>query len=454
MTVDAAVATTSRGSGPARLTAAAKRIPLPEGTWAIGTGLVIIGVTTYAFQVLAARRLSDSDYAALNALWAIVFVVTPGLFLPLEQEVARALARRRACGAGGAPIVRRAAVLGGALAGAVIVGAAIFAKPIVNELFNGNAGLLVALIVAVAFYYVAHLVRGTLAGNGRFGSYGLYHGTEGTARVTLCFALFAIGATASGLYGLALAVPPLLAALIALRGEHGLLVPGPDAPYAELSSALGLLLLASLLAQLLSYAPVLAAQLLAAPSQKDLVAKFVTGFFVARISLLLFQAVQAALLPKLSRLAGEGRHDDFRRGLRQLLIVVIAVCTIGTLGAAILGPTIGRMLFPTKWVFGSRDLMLLTLGSSLLIIALTLAQGLIALEAFARAALAWAVGVAVFLVPLALVHDLFLRTELAFVAGCAAATIVMAAALAVRMRQTRPRLDELVEVLEHEPVEV
>ena len=427
---------------------------MPEGTWAIGTGLVIIGVTTYAFQVLAARRLSNSDYAALNVLWAIVFVVTPGLFLPLEQEVARALARRRACGAGGAPIVRRAAVLGGALAGAVVLAAAIFAKPIVRELFNGNGGLLVALIVAVAFYYVAHLVRGTLAGNGRFGAYGLLHGTEGTVRVTLCFAFFAIGATAAGLYGLALAVPPLLAAMIALRGQRGLLVPGPDAPYAELSSALGLLLLASLLAQLLSYAPVLAAQLLAAPSQKDLVAKFVTGFFVARIALLLFQAVQAALLPKLSRLAGEGRHDDFRRGLRQLLIVVIALCAIGTVAAAVIGPSVGQMLFPTKWILNSRDLFLLTLGSSLLIIALTLAQGLIALEAYARAAWAWLVGAITFLVALAFVHDLFLRTELAFVSGCAAAATVMAAALAVRMRHTRARLDELVEVLEHEPLEV
>jgi len=454
MTIDAAFATSRRGFGTARLTAAARRIPLPEGTWAIGAGLLIIGVTTYAFQVLAARRLSNSDYAALNVLWAIVFVVTPGLFLPLEQEVARALARRRACGAGGAPIVRRAAVLGAALAGVVLLGAAVFAEPIVNELFNGNTGLLVALFVAVAFYYVAHLARGTLAGNARFGPYGLLHGAEGTARFTLCFALFAIGATAAGLYGLALAIPPILAVLIALRGQRGMLEPGPAARYTELSSALGLLLVASLLAQLLSYAPVLAAQLLAAPSQKDLVAKFVTGFFVARISLLLFQAVQAALLPKLSRLAGEGRHDDFRRGLRQLLLILIALCAAGTVAAAVIGPSLGRMLFPTKWILGSRDLMLLTLGSSLLLIALTLAQGLIALQAYARALFAWVLGVLVFVLTLAVVHDLFLRTELAFVAGCAVAAFVMAIALAVRMRDARPDLDDLVEVLEHEPVEV
>jgi len=140
--------------------------------------------------------------------------------------------------------------------------------------------------------------------------------------------------------------------------------------------------------------------------------------------------------------------------LRQLLLILIALCAAGTVAAAVIGPSLGRMLFPTKWILGSRDLMLLTLGSSLLIIALTLAQGLIALQAYARALFAWVLGVLVFVLTLAVVHDLFLRTELAFVAGCAVAAFVMAIALAVRMRDARPDLDDLVEVLEHEPVEV
>ena len=49
---------------------------------------------------------------------------------------------------------------------------------------------------------------------------------------------------------------------------------------------------------------------------------FITGLFVARIPLLLFQAVQAALLPKLAGLAGEGKHDDFRAGMRKLVLIV------------------------------------------------------------------------------------------------------------------------------------
>ena len=79
-----------------RLIEAARKLPVPEGTYAVGLGLLISGITAYGFQILAFRGLSKSEYAALNGLWIIVFVVAPGFFLPLEQEVGRAVADRRA----------------------------------------------------------------------------------------------------------------------------------------------------------------------------------------------------------------------------------------------------------------------------------------------------------------------------------------------------------------------
>src|SRR5438132_14357596 len=102
-----------------RLAGAAKKLPLPEGTWAIGAGLIVVGLSAYGFQILAAKRLSDADYNSLNVLWALVFVFSPGLFQPLEQEVGRALSARRARGQGGAPLVKRAAFLGAMLSLAV-----------------------------------------------------------------------------------------------------------------------------------------------------------------------------------------------------------------------------------------------------------------------------------------------------------------------------------------------
>jgi O-antigen/teichoic acid export membrane protein len=437
------------------LVGAAKKLPVPEGTYAVGAGLLIAGLSAYGFQILAAKRLSDSNYAALNVLWAMVFVVAPGLFQPLEQEVARALASRRARGIGGGPLVKRAAFLGGVLTLVVCVAAAAGYRPIIDELFNGRTALLFGLFVALVCYYVAHTTRGTLSGNGRFGAYGLMHGSEGTVRILFCGVLFAAGVTSPGLYGLALALPPLVAVGISLYGQHDLLTPGPEAPYSELSSALALLLVGSALAQLLSYASVLAVQLLATTAEKDHVAKFITGLFIARIPLLLFQAVQAALLPKLSGLAAEGKHEDFRVGMRRLLFVVVGVCALGTIGATILGPWAGRTLFPSKWVLGNRDMFLLTLGATAFIIALTLAQGLIALKAYGQAAVSWIAGIVAFGVTVALGKDLFLRAELAFVVGGGVAAVLMAVQLWQRMRRTiGATLDELVEVVEHEPLEI
>jgi O-antigen/teichoic acid export membrane protein len=437
-----------------RLVGAAKKLPVPEGTWAIGAGLIIAGLSAYAFQILAAKRLSDTDYAALNVLWAIVFVVAPGLFQPLEQEVSRALAARRARGIGGAPLVKRAAHLGGILAIVVIAGAALFHTRIVRELFNGRSGLLIGLFVAIVCYYVAHMTRGTLSGNGRFGPYGLMHGTEGAVRIVFCVALFAIGVSAPGWYGLALALPPIFAVGVALRGQRNLMVPGPEAPYSELSGALALLLVGSGLAQLLSYASVLGVQILAEPSQKEEVAAFITGLFIARIPLLLFQAVQAALLPKLAGLASEGKHDDFRVGMKRLMVVVVILCVAGTIGATVLGPTLGAKLFPDKWDLGYRDMFLLTLGATLFIFALTLAQGLIALKAYRLNAIAWIVGILAFVGMVAVVDDLFLRNELGFVAGGAAAAAMMTLFLILRMRKGGATLEDLVGVVEHEPLEI
>ncbi|MDQ1520532.1 MAG: hypothetical protein QOI55_1605, partial [Actinomycetota bacterium] len=307
----------------------------------------------------------------------------------------------------------------------------------------------------IASYYLAHMTRGTLSGNGRFGAYGVMHGSEGIVRLLACGALVVLGVSTPGAYGLALALPPFAAVAISLRGQHGLLEPGPSAPYSELSNALGWLLLGSVLAQALSYAAFLGATLLATADQKDLVGKFIAGLFIARIPILLFQAVQAALLPKLAAHAGAGRHDDFRSGLRKLLTVVLVVGALGIVGGFAFGSSAGRLLFGSKFILGSRDLGLLAVGSAAFILALTLAQGLIALRGYRAAAMSWVAGIGTFVVTTALGHDLLLRVELGFAFGSLAAAVVMGALLMNRMRSGVPTdVDELVEVIGHEPLEI
>jgi O-antigen/teichoic acid export membrane protein len=282
-------------------------------------------------------------------------------------------------------------------------------------------------------------------------------GAEGVIRLLPCAVLAAGGVTNPFYYGLCLAIPPILAALVALRGQHGLLAPGPTAPWSELSTNIGFLLFGSLFAQALSYAPFLGAQLLSTHAQRNAVADFIVGLFLARIPILLFQAVQAALLPKLAGLAGAGRHEDFRNGVRKLVAVVVAIGVIGVIGGGTLGPFAGKLLFGSKFTLGNGDLALLAAGSGLFILALTLAQALIALMGHARALVAWAVGIVAFLVVTALTGpDLFLRVEIGSIAGAAASAAMMAWMLIPRMREGvgADSLTELVQQIEHEPLEI
>ena len=300
-----------------RMVGMARKLPLPEGTFAVGAGIAVSGVTAYAFQVLAYRQLTTPhntiDYSAIFGLWVVVFILTPGFFQPLEQEVGRALAHRRAQGIGGGPLVKRAATLGGILALFAVVGSVAAIGPIRSRVFNHDTVLFVSLLIGIVVYYATYIVRGTLAGNGRFGPYGTMLGAEGVIRLIVTIGLVIVGTRTPGPYGLALVLPPIAAMAISLRGQKRLLEPGPTAPYSELSSAIGYLLLGSVLCQALSYSAYLVAISLETHAQATRVGKFAAGILIARIPILGFQAVQAALLPKLARLAGEGRDDEFRK---------------------------------------------------------------------------------------------------------------------------------------------
>ncbi len=437
----------------------AARKAVPEGTFAVGFGLAVTGLTTYGFFVVCARTLSSTDYAAvIGGLWPLVFVVAPGCFLPLEQEVGRALAHRRALGIGGAPVVRRAAIAAAWGTGGLVLISLAFGGVLTDSLFKGNAGLVLCFAIALITYAVQHLTRGTLSGNGRFGPYGLVLGAEGCIRFAPAVVLWIAGVTSPFAYGLCLAIPPILASMLALRGQHGLLKPGPEAPWSELSSNLAFLLTGSVLAQALGYAPTLVATVLATSAQHDEVAAFVSGFLLARVPIILFQAVQAALLPKLARLAGAGQHEDFKNGLRKLVLIVVGVGVIGVVGAFTLGPWACQLFFDKT--IGRTDLALLAAGSGVFILALTLAQALIALMGHAKATVSWGIGIAVGAITLIAMSaagvDLFLRVELSYLFASIACAAIMAVLLARQVEAGVPAesVERLFEAIEHEPLEI
>ena len=328
-----------------RIVGMARKLPFPEGTYSVAAGIAIAGVTAYAFLSLAYRQLVTDDskvgYTALFGLWVILYTICPGFFQPLEQEVGRALAHRRAQGIGGAPLVKRAATLGGILALAAIVASFASLSPLTTRVFHHNAVLFVSLIIGIVAYYVA---TSRAAPRRQRPLRPVRHDArrrKGSFASSPPAALFVLGVRTAGIFGLALVLPPIAALFISLRGQKHLLEPGPEAPYSELSTALGCLLLGSVLCQALSYSAYISAVVLAKPSQTDLVGDLATGILIARIPLLGFQAVQAALLPKLARLAGAGEEIEFRKALRQIVMIVLAVGLVGVVGGFLVGHTAG-----------------------------------------------------------------------------------------------------------------
>ncbi|MGH9041894.1 MAG: lipopolysaccharide biosynthesis protein [Acidimicrobiia bacterium] len=407
--------------------------PLPEGTLSVGAGLIISGITAYGFLAISARALGPSRYAPLGVLWALMFVAGPGFFLPLEQEVGRALAERRARGLGGGPLIRRACLAGGAVATLLILATAASGNLLLTELFDSKGLLLAGFMFGLAGYFAEHLLRGTLSGNGRFATYGLVIGSEAVLRLAACAVLAVVGVETAGPYGLALGLAPFAATAIGVRRERRLVTPGPDAPWAELTSALGYLLAASVLAQLLVNSGVLAVKLLASEGEADVAGRFLNGLIIARVPLFMFQAVQASLLPALAAHAGAGRDEDFRAGLQRLLVVVVAIGVLATIVAWAIGHEVVGLLFGAGFELTRTDLGYLAGASAAYMLALALAQALIALSAYARVVIGWASGIACFGVVTATQSGLLPRVERGFLAASVTAAIVMGILLATRM---------------------
>lgn len=417
-----------------------ERLPLPEGTLPVGIGLLIGGIASFAFFRVGKIALGDEEsFKPVTGLWFATFALAPGFFLPLEQELGRALAARRATGDGGRPVLRRILLLGAVLAAVVVVGLTAASPWLRTEYFQRNWVMVAALIIAVVAYAPTHLSRGICAGMGRFRAYGIVLGADGLVRVLVCLVLAAFSVKMVGAYGIAVALSPLIGvAYVAWRRELRT-DPGPEAAWSEVTPNLGWLLVGSVMAALLVNAGPLAVAVLASPEQDAHVTRFGYGVILARVPLFLFQAVQAALLPRLARLAATGEMSEFRRGFQRLMGIIGIVGLVGTAAAYVLGPTAVRVMYDAE--LSNRTLCILALGSVCYMVALASAQAVIALNGHAWVALGWTIGVAAFVLgTIVSSHDPFRRVEIGTLVGSGAAMLTFLIALRARLR-AKPIVD-------------
>ncbi len=427
---------------------------LPDGTFAVGVGLIVAGLSSYVYLAAVGRSLGEEHAASVLACWFLVYTFGPGCFLPLEQEIGRALAARRATSDTAWPVVGQAARLG-AVGAAVLLVVGLVATPGLLHLLDGSVMLEIATLLGLVGYAVEHVARGTLAGLGRFTAYATVIAVEALFKVAFVVVVLLLGVRDVGWIGLPIGIAPFVAVWWATRDRPVRRTAEPLAPVAEVSTSLALLLAGSLLSLIQLNLGPLAASAFAGDAQRADAGRFSQIFVVSRIPVFFFQALQASLLPKLANLAGEGRHRDFRSGVGRVVGVVAAVAVAAVIGAALLGPFAVKVMFGSDSVVSRLDIALLAAAAGGYMLAVTLAQALVALGALGRAAIGWLPGLVAFFVVAIPIEGLHARVAWGLVADVFACAVAFAVLLWTRLgnADVPQTVDPLVDAIEHEFLE-
>jgi len=405
-----------------------KRSTIPEGTLSIGIGLLVAGVTIYIFFKIGQQALGQEKFKPLVSLWFVMFAIAPGFFLPIEQELSRAVAHRRALNQGVGPVVKKVALLC-AVTVVFLLALILLLSPMINDnLFEGNVIITVSLAIAIVTYGALYFTKGLSSGLGKFSAYGFIVGADGAIRVLACTALLLLGVTQLSAYSLIIVITPIIGVMIVLLAGQLKTESGPPATWSEITENLVWLLGGSIFAAALVNAGPLTVDILGDSQDAIRVTQFANAVLLTRVPLFLFQAVQAALLPRLTRLAARGDLVEFKIGFRRLVVLVIGVGVFGTIGAFLFGP------FFLDLVYGGgidrRTLTLLALASAIYMMALAIAQAVIALRGHRLVALGWLLSFLSYVICAWKVsQDLFLRVEVALVVSSTVALVSFALSL-------------------------
>lgn len=143
-------------------------------TWASGKTAAVLwgaagaGVCAYAFQVVGARMLGDEAYAPIGILWTIQYLIFAIFLSGVEAYVTRDVLASPS-GTMSGPASRRLALT--VLGLAIVLGAAALAWR--EALFMSRSVQFPAVVASMLVVYALFVyARGSLAGIGKFGSYG------------------------------------------------------------------------------------------------------------------------------------------------------------------------------------------------------------------------------------------------------------------------------------------
>jgi O-antigen/teichoic acid export membrane protein len=355
--------------------------PTRRASVALAAGSVVSGLLAYALFVLVTRGLGAVAAAPVSVLWTHWAFAGAAFTFPLQHWITRSVV------AGHEGDVRRSAVRVAALvtSAAVVLGA--LAWLVRDRLFHRDDAWFPVMVVLVTLGAAAiGVVRGGLAGRGRFEAVAWSLVAENAVRCLLVGALLLAGVHDPVAHGLGL-VAGSLVALWPAAWRFAEVGAGESRPLAFLGGAAT----GQLVGQgVLTGGPVLLALLGGSPGQ-------VTAMFAA---LALFRApymVALGTLPQLTqRLTGHAVAGEVAAvrslALRLAGLSIVAVPLAGAAGAA-LGPAVLRAVFGSTVDAGRVQAGLLAVGCTVAIVNLVLMVGALAHERPAGVAVAWGVAV-------------------------------------------------------------
>jgi O-antigen/teichoic acid export membrane protein len=400
-------------------------------------GLAVQAGTSYFTLILAGRLLGAATFAGISVLYVLVSSLATGMFLPVEQEIARRRGQERGYGTFDPVLIRRAVVI--SVVAALGVGLIAFAAhPVSLKLLGGSVSLLAALCVGLPGYACCFVSRGVFAGTGELGRYGLQLGVEGGFRLAGMLGLVLAGSPSVAAVGWLFGAAPWVALAVSLAGRTGhrpAAASGPIARGRPLVAALGLLLVSSLAAQLLVNAGPVIVQLFATPAERARAGAFLAALVVVRIPVFLFTAVQPSFLPAMATHAARDRKADFVRLTRRVLTTCLVLTVLSTMVATALGPMLIRVFFGFREGLSPVTFLAMGLSVGLYLVAMILTQALLGRGLHSWTTTGWLLGLAGMVTGTALPGSAVDRATTGFLSGAVVAACAFAVLLAAALRR-------------------
>ena len=410
-----------------------------DGAVLLSGATVASGILAYAYHVLAARVLGPEAYGLVAVLWAALFLLVVVLFRPLEQTTSRALADRLARGHEVRSVLRAMFWIYLVLAVAIGIVGAIGWGLIGDRLFLGDSSYTAALVVGLAAYGVAYVLRGVCAGAGWFNGYALLLVSDGAVRVLFVVPLlFVASRDLAAAAMVAAAVGSVaLPVLIGRRVLGPLVRRGEGSPF-HVGAAVAFAWPAAVIAVadqvLVNGGPLLV--MLGGGANVGKVAGLVfAATMLVRIPVFVFQGIATSMLPNLTRLHATAERALFRRAVLRAAGGLAGVALVIVVTAAAIGPEALQAVYGSEYTAGRLELALLGVGVGCYLATSTFSQALLALDCGRIAALGWVVSALVFLVAYAVIPgEALFRVSTAFALGTAVAVPLLGYALVHRRR--------------------